>query len=421
MARHWRKLAALLLAAACSGDATAPPNPTTWDASGTWREARALPPMSIARDGMSGADAASSDSVVYTLRIYDLGGFIHGTWAIQGDASLPVDPWEAIVVGNHSDGAMLTEYTDPRYGRCRLHGAVDSVAYRPERRCEGSSWDVAESFVLRLVDAPPDSSTATIHVAVIVEDEGLPGIRVTLSGADRRTATTDGYGLTSFSGLPAGDYLVAIDGYDPHDYEFAFTSENVRVEPGETATVAFVGVPLGTSGVAGRVSGEGMGLAGVTVTLSGAVDASTTTDADGQYSFGGLAAGTYFVRISDYPEDVSFETVSVEVEVEVGEVGSADFTGHFIRTSAVEGQVVIEGEGLAGVTVTLSGGPADESYTTMTDANGMYRFEELRPGDYTVSISGFDTRSYEFAATSQDVSMDLDETVTVSFTGVRVG
>ena len=161
-------------------------------------------------------------------------------------------------------------------------------------------------------------------------------------------------------------------------------------------------------------------LSGVTVTLDGehAMGETMETGMDGGFAFTGLRAGTYTVTISDFPEDVSFETVSVEVEVEVGEVGNADFTGHYIRTSAVEGQVVIEGEGLAGVTVTLSGGPADESYTMMTDADGMYRFEDLRPGDYTVSITDFDTRDYEFAATSQDVSVDLDETGTVSFTGV---
>ena len=161
-------------------------------------------------------------------------------------------------------------------------------------------------------------------------------------------------------------------------------------------------------------------LAGVTVTLDGehAMGETMETGMDGGFAFTGLRAGTYTVTISDFPEDVSFETVSVEVEVDVGEVGQADFTGHYIRTSAVEGQVIIEGEGLAGVTVTLSGGPADESYTMMTDADGMYRFEELRPGSYTVSISDFDTRDYEFASTSQDVSVDLDETGTVSFTGV---
>ena len=162
-------------------------------------------------------------------------------------------------------------------------------------------------------------------------------------------------------------------------------------------------------------------LGGVTVTLGGehAMGESAETDMTaGGFAFTGLRAGTYTVTISGFPEDVSFETVMVEVEVEVGDVGQADFTGHFIRTSAVGGQVAIEGEGLQGVTVTLAGGPAEESYTSMTDAEGMYSFEELRPGDYTVSIDGFDQRDYEFASTSQDVSVDLDDTETVSFTGV---
>ena len=161
-------------------------------------------------------------------------------------------------------------------------------------------------------------------------------------------------------------------------------------------------------------------LGGVTVTLGGehAMGESAETDMTaGGFAFTGLRAGTYTITISGFPEDVSFETVMVEVEVEVGDVGQADFTGHFIRTSAVAGQVIIEGEGLPGVTVTLSGGPAGDSHTTMTDVDGMYRFAELRPGAYTVSIDGFDQRDYEFASTSQDVSVNLDETGTVSFTG----
>ena len=167
-------------------------------------------------------------------------------------------------------------------------------------------------------------------------------------------------------------------------------------------------------------------LAGVTVTLDGehAMGETMETDMSGGFAFTGLRAGTYTVTISDFPEDVSFEEVSLEVPVDVGDVGSADFTGYYIRTSAIEGQVITDGEGLPGVTVTavfthtLSGDAADASFTTTTDSDGMYRFEDLRPGRYTVSISDFDTRDYEFAATSDDVSVDLDETGTVSFTGV---
>ena len=183
---------------------------------------------------------------------------------------------------------------------------------------------------------------------------------------------------------------------------------------------AVVGNVVAADAMMSGGDGQPETLAGVTVTLGGehAMGETMETDMSGGFAFTGLRAGTYTVTISDFPEDVSFEEVSLEISVEVGEVGQADFTGHFIRTSAVEGQVIIEGEGLAGVTVTLSGGPADESFTRMTDADGMYRFENLRPGDYTVSISDFDTRDYEFASTSQDVSVDLDETGTVSFTGV---
>ena len=161
-------------------------------------------------------------------------------------------------------------------------------------------------------------------------------------------------------------------------------------------------------------------LAGVTVTLTGehAMGEMQETNMEtGGFAFTGLRAGSYTVTISNYPEDVKFDELSMTVEVGVGEVGNANFEGAYIRTSAIEGRVIIEGEGLAGVTVTLVGGPADDSYTKMTGADGQYAFTELRPGHYKVDISGYDPRDYEFAATSQEVSVGLDETETVSFTG----
>jgi hypothetical protein len=223
---------------------------------------------------------------------------------------------------------------------------------------------------------------------------------------------------------------VTISGF-PEDATFAQVTQSATIATdGQAVQLNFAGEYIRSSAVVGNVvaadammsggDGQPETLAGVMVTLGGehAMGETMETDMSGGFAFTGLRAGTYTVTISDFPEDVSFETVSVEVEVEVGDVGNADFTGHFIRNSAVEGQVIIDGEGLAGVTVTLSGGPADENHTMMTDADGMYRFDELRPGAYTVSISDFDTRDYEFASTSQNVSVDLDETGTVSFTGV---
>ena len=275
---------------------------------------------------------------------------------------------------------------------------------------------------------PPPTPVGTISGSVTIEGTAAAGITATLSSG--ATTSTGAGGNFAFAGVEAGTYTVTISGF-PEDATFAQVTQSATIaSDGQNVQLNFAGEYIRSSAVVGSVvaadammsggDGQPETLAGVTVTLDGehAMGETMETDMSGGFAFTGLRAGTYTVTISDFPEDVSFETVSVEVEVDVGDVGQADFTGHYIRTSAVEGQVIIDGEGLAGVTVTLAGGPADESHTMMTDADGMYRFEDLRPGDYTVSISDFDTRDYEFAATSQDVSVDLDETGTVSFTGV---
>ncbi len=275
---------------------------------------------------------------------------------------------------------------------------------------------------------PPPTPVGTISGSVTIEGTAASGVTATLSSG--ATTTTGSGGNFAFSGVEAGTYTVTISGF-PEDATFAQVTQSATIATdGQNVQLNFAGEYIRSSAVVGNVvaadammsggDGQPETLAGVTVTLDGehAMGETMETGMDGGFAFTGLRAGTYTVTISDFPEDVSFETVSVEVEVDVGDVGQADFTGHFIRTSAVEGQVIIDGEGLAGVTVTLAGGPSDERHTMMTDADGMYRFEDLRPGDYTVAISDFDTRDYEFAATSQDVSVDLDETGTVSFTGV---
>ena len=275
---------------------------------------------------------------------------------------------------------------------------------------------------------PPPTPVGTISGSVTIEGTAAAGITATLSSG--ATTSTGAGGNFAFAGVEAGTYTVTISGF-PEDATFAQVTQSATIaSDGQNVQLNFAGEYIRSSAVVGNVvaadavmsggDGQPETLAGVTVTLDGehAMGETMETGMDGGFAFTGLRAGTYTVTISDFPEDVSFETVSVEVEIDVGEVGNADFTGHYIRTSAVEGQVIIDGEGLAGVDVSLIGGPSDESFTTMTDVDGMYRFEDLRPGDYTVSITNPDARDYEFAATSQDVSVDLDETGTVSFTGV---
>ena len=281
---------------------------------------------------------------------------------------------------------------------------------------------------------PPPTPVGTISGTVTIDGTGATGITATLSSG--ATTATGAGGTFSFAGVEAGSYTVTISGY-PADAAFPSATQAATIaSDGQTVQLNFAGEYIRSSSVVGSVvaadpmmmgsdsNGDMLELLpdmldGITVTLEGEnTMAEPQSTMEGGFAFTGLRAGSYTVTISGFPEDVQFDEASMTVEVGVGEVGMAEFEGAYIRTAAVEGRVIIEGEGLAGVTVTLTGGPGNDNYTKLTGANGGYAFTELRPGDYQVSISGYDPDNYEFASSAHDVSVDLDETETVSFTGV---
>ena len=230
---------------------------------------------------------------------------------------------------------------------------------------------------------------------VTVENMGLGGVTVRLSGmADAQTAT-DNNGQYAFTGLRAGTYAIEISGFDDQEVGFASVSGAATVGVGESKIVSFDGTYLRTAGIMGQVSVEGTGLAGVTVTLAGeGEDATTVTDAGGQYAFSKLRAGDYSVAISGYDtDDYEFETTSMSVSVALGETANVPFEGVLLRTAGISGRVSVEGMGISGVTVTLAG--AAEA-TTDTDASGQYAFAGLVEGTYVVSMSNPDEVSYSF-------------------------
>lgn len=172
--------------------------------------------------------------------------------------------------------------------------------------------------------------------------------------------------------------------------------------------------PAVTGTISGVVTIEGTAASGVTVTLSSGTTA--TTDASGSYSFTDVEAGAYTVSISGLPSDATFSSTSKAATISsAGQVVTVNFDGSFVRTSAILGSVSAGGSGLEGVTVSLGGG-----VTTTTDANGQYAFSGLRAGDYTVSISGWDSSQYTFAETSKDVTVGAGESQAVSFSGQLV-
>ena len=166
--------------------------------------------------------------------------------------------------------------------------------------------------------------------------------------------------------------------------------------------------------VSGKVTLEGAPLSGITVTLSG--EGSATTGSDGAYLFDEVLEGDYTVTISGFPADTEFPaSMSVSIS-ESTKNPTADFAGTYIRTAEVTGLVWVEGVPLSGISVALTG---VESRSMQTDGFGSFSFGNLRGGDYTVEISGWDPDRYVFTEPSQSFSLTTGQRMTANFIGTR--
>ncbi|NNJ47147.1 MAG: LPXTG cell wall anchor domain-containing protein [Acidimicrobiia bacterium] len=150
----------------------------------------------------------------------------------------------------------------------------------------------------------------------------------------------------------------------------------------------------------GLLDGAEAGIAGVLVGLGGPVVGSTTTDANGAYSFGDLPAGIYVVTVGAGPTGTELTTVGsftvdlaededfvdadfgfspVIVEPELGLIGDTVW----LDTDA-NGLLDGSESGIPGITVTLDG---PVSAVATTTADGTYGFGDLPAGAYIVTVS----------------------------------
>ncbi len=175
----------------------------------------------------------------------------------------------------------------------------------------------------------------------------------------------------------------------------------------------FVPPPATLISIAGTVRDPAnLPLAGVTMTLSGQSTATTTTAADGTYSFASLASGgTYTVTPAIAgraftPVSRTFTTATTDQ--------TADFVGRLIYR--ITGQVRdLNDTGVADVTVSLSG---TLSGSVTTDVSGNYAFLALDiGGTYTVTPT---KGSFAFNPPSQTF-VDLQRDEVAGFFVAEVG
>ena len=247
-------------------------------------------------------------------------------------------------------------------------------------------------------------------------------------GAVIATTTTDANGNYSFDNLPDGTYSVKVvkDGAltdleqteDPDSTKDNASEPIVLNEDNPTKkNVNFGYVPdyfiKGTIYRDGNRSGaldtDEKLYEGVTVNLvdaDGNIVATTTTDADGNYSFDKLPAGTYSVKVvqdgpiasleqtgdPDATKDNSSEPITLNndnpstTDVNFGYVNNNSLSGTVYRDDSRNGDQDGTEPGYSGVTVQLLDASGNVVATTTTDKDGKYSFEHLPDGTYSVKV-----------------------------------
>ena len=288
-------------------------------------------------------------------------------------------------------------------------------------------------------DSDSEAPYAGVTVALLKKD----GTPVLDKDGNPVTAVTDAQGKYSFSGLPLGEYTVSV--VDPTSGPLAGTKPTeaytgrykttadvtIKAETGSVIDVNFGFVKPASVGDYtwmdvnrdGVQDADEPALPGVSVTLtradgsavtdaSGNPVAAVTTDANGKYVFENLLPGDYKVS---FQAPAGFEATTSEA----GDDRAADSNGASASVTLVQGQTddTIDfgavGTGVIGdqlfvdvnqnggkdpdagdkvlpgvkVTLTWTGpGGITRTYETTTDADGKYKFENLLPGEYKVSV-----------------------------------
>jgi uncharacterized repeat protein (TIGR01451 family) len=285
-----------------------------------------------------------------------------------------------------------------------------------------------------------------------IQDPGEPGIggvTVTVTpptGVDIGNGpgnpvvvTTDPDGSWLVTGLAAGSYTIAVtppSGYNATPTNWPSATQTFVVPANTDVLYADFGFTAGPTGAIGDTiyldtNGNGTqdpgepGVPGVTVSLldsGGAVIATTTTNANGQYSFPGLLDGTYAVAVTDV-NNVLAGLVQTEDPDESGVCTTCDNQGTGVVTGGATDNTVdfgykpaggsignqvwhdVNGDGvrnpgepgMQGVTIALwldvdddgviTPGVDNQVRSTVTDVNGQYQFTGLPHGNYLVQVT----------------------------------
>ena len=321
--------------------------------------------------------------------------------------------------------AELTQTEDPDGTKDNASGAITLNADNPVR--ENVNFGYIKKHAISgnvYLDQNRDKTKNT-------GDIDLSGVTVKLLDKDGNvvgTTTTDKDGNYSFTGLSDGTYTVQVDKTGPladkeqtedpsgktdsRSQAITFTRTdpdvtNVNFGYAEDYTVS--GTVYYDKDRSETLNNSEPGFDGITVNLlgeDGSVVATTTTKADGTYSFSKLPAGKYTVKVvkdgdlTDLEQtedpDATKDSTSGVVQVNHDNPSVENVNFGYVANNTIKGTVyrddnrdkTINGDepGLERVSVQLLDEDGKVLQTLDTDADGNYAFQHLPDGKYTVKV-----------------------------------
>lgn len=281
-----------------------------------------------------------------------------------GDAEMETDPFGAYAFASAPSGSSVVFHAAEGYG---------------------AKTDGADAYILPL-------RTVTGQVTTHGPVGGYP---VTLRIGDLPTATPDGQGRFSITGIMASS-----------DRLRAEVPEDVLVrvaQEGDRATVDL----YAAASIAGSVTDpDGQPVPGARIAISGAGDNRTAqTDAQGAYDFAGLFPGDYTLTFQAPAGHVingdSTQTLTVEAGDAVSGIDADMMVPAGISGTLLDGEVPY-----ASIAVTLQ----PSGLETITDETGRFEFGGLQTGSYSLA----------FDVTDETVLTDLPEAIAVTRPAERI-
>lgn len=262
----------------------------------------------------------------------------------------------------------------------------------------------SDRYNLSIVEVLPSTGPPppTYSIAGTVSGTVAATVTVSLSGTSTAVTTTDGSGNYSFVGLSNGSYSVTPS---KSGFIFAPTSLPVTISGASVPGQNFSSSPVPTFSIGGTISGAVA--SAVTISLSGAATASTTTDGTGNYIFAGLANGSYTVTPAD--SGFTFTPSNQPVTISGSNATGVNFAAAAVPTWSISGNITPTNLS-TGATVTLSGAT---SGSTVVDGSGNYTFTKLQPGSYQITPTG---SGLSFTPPNQTVSLSTGNAAGVNFT-----